>query len=302
MMNKMYKVSFFSYKGGSGRSTALINTIPFLAKELNATDEHPILLVDMDLDSTGLTYLLKQSEKYDLTIQDVLIDGVPGGNDGDSRIDEHPFFSRLAKVGRYFNREDAAVLLLPARPGKTTGKDGTNKNMTSDCISHMKKLKKLCDSYECRAIVFDSSAGDQETANASNIISDIIVCCMRPTTQFQEGTIGYFLRVGNMIRERNIIILPNAVSRENVRVDGFEYPMTARNEINDNFTERLKETGNIIHMDALAASRFGVPLVKRFLWKETILASLNQDALKDDEKEAIEMYKNIAKWIVEKGE
>ena len=105
-----------------------------------------------------------------------------------------------------------------------------------------------------------------------------------------------------MIRERNIIILPNAVSRENVRVDGFEYPMTARNEINDNFTERLKETGNIIHMDALAASRFGVPLVKRFLWKETILASLNQDALKDDEKEAIEMYKNIAKWIVEKGE
>ncbi len=48
--------AFYSYKGGSGRSTTCVNTILHLIKELKADPEHPILLVDSDLESAGLTY------------------------------------------------------------------------------------------------------------------------------------------------------------------------------------------------------------------------------------------------------
>ena len=100
----MYKISFFSYKGGSGRSSTLVNIIPFLVKELKADSSHPIILMDMDIDSTGLTYLLHQGDKIGsgLSIQRIMVDGVPGGNNFQKRLEEHQFFSNLLKVGSAF--------------------------------------------------------------------------------------------------------------------------------------------------------------------------------------------------------
>ena len=48
--------SFYSYKGGSGRTTTLLNTAKHLVKESGANPNNPILLVDADLESAGLTY------------------------------------------------------------------------------------------------------------------------------------------------------------------------------------------------------------------------------------------------------
>ena len=56
--------TFYSYKGGSGRSTTLINTIPHLIRELGATPEEPILLVDADLESAGITYYFDCASKF----------------------------------------------------------------------------------------------------------------------------------------------------------------------------------------------------------------------------------------------
>ena len=46
-------ISFNSYKGGACRTTTCYNTLPFLAKELGATSQQPILVFDVDLDSMG---------------------------------------------------------------------------------------------------------------------------------------------------------------------------------------------------------------------------------------------------------
>ena len=54
----MKKIAYFSYKGGAGRSSLAYNTIPLLADALNATAENPIVLIDLDVDSAGLTFLL----------------------------------------------------------------------------------------------------------------------------------------------------------------------------------------------------------------------------------------------------
>ena len=300
----MVKISFFSYKGGSGRSSTLVNTIPFLVKELNASSSCPIILLDMDIDSTGLTYLLQQGDKVSssITIQQVLVEGVPGGNNYQKKLEEHSFFSKLLKVGDKFKCEDGAVLLLPAAAGVSVGSDGTNKYMTNRDSGRIEKIIDICERYECAAIVFDSSSGDHDTANVSNSQADVIVCCMRPTIQFQEGTLDYFTRMRDIIRNRNVILLPNAVSKENVVVDDKVYPITAKNRIIDLFEKKFSFTGNTIHFDALTGARFGIPLVKRFLWKETILATLEQDKLAEDECEAIEMYQQVAKMICTYGQ
>ena len=55
---------FYSYKGGSGRSTTALNTINHLIKEIGASPEHPILLVDADLESAGATYFFGFENKF----------------------------------------------------------------------------------------------------------------------------------------------------------------------------------------------------------------------------------------------
>ena len=61
-MTKCY--TFYSYKGGSGRSTTSINTVKHLIDELGACKDHPILLVDSDLESAGLTYFFECEKKF----------------------------------------------------------------------------------------------------------------------------------------------------------------------------------------------------------------------------------------------
>lgn len=301
----MYKISFFSYKGGSGRSSALVNTVPFIARELKADSIHPIILVDMDMDSTGLTYLLHQEEavKNHLTIQKIMTEGIWGGNRYPTdKPQEHPFFASLIKVGHVFGLEDASVLLLPAEAGAAVGKDGSNKNISNCNSQQIEKVLQISERYRCAAVIFDSSAGDQETAVVSNSKAKVIVCCMRPTIQFQEGTMEYFNRMNQVIRNKHVILLPNAVSRDLIEVDGKKYPMTAKNRIISTFEERFADTGNIIHLDAFIGKNFGIPLVKRFLWQEAILATFPPEKLSDDEKEALEMYEYVAKLITKYGQ
>lgn len=69
-MSKFY--TFYSYKGGSGRSTTAINTVNHLISELGACKEHPILLVDCDLESAGLTYFFKCQSKFTHVFSDQL--------------------------------------------------------------------------------------------------------------------------------------------------------------------------------------------------------------------------------------
>ncbi len=56
--------TFYSYKGGSGRTTVLLNTVRHLVRDLKADSEHPILLVDADLESAGLTFYFETENKF----------------------------------------------------------------------------------------------------------------------------------------------------------------------------------------------------------------------------------------------
>ena len=105
--------TFYSYKGGSGRSTTLLNTTMHLAEILSASKEHPILLVDADIESAGLTYFFgcenKFSDRMHLTIHSesfinkaaAILEGVKCDNMFGNFID------------RLFSCDDIAARLMP---------------------------------------------------------------------------------------------------------------------------------------------------------------------------------------------
>ncbi|MDE7464746.1 MAG: hypothetical protein K2M48_06920, partial [Clostridiales bacterium] len=78
-------ISFNSYKGGACRTTTCYNTLPYLAKALNATSDEPLIVYDIDLDSMGLTSIfhadrLLSSEKMKYSAKHLFVDDENGIN------------------------------------------------------------------------------------------------------------------------------------------------------------------------------------------------------------------------------
>src|SRR5450830_2069389 len=54
-------VTFYSYKGGTGRTMALSNIAVLLARQQNATA--PVLMIDWDLEAPGLHHYFEQQQE-----------------------------------------------------------------------------------------------------------------------------------------------------------------------------------------------------------------------------------------------
>lgn len=303
----MKTISFFSYKGGAGRSTLAYNVIPILAAEhVKPTAESPIIVIDTDVDSCGMSYLVKAEKQVTETncIQALL--GNPFDTKSTRSIKDHPFLSQLIPVGNaYGYDENEAILLLPAKDNKTIGKDAKNNYAESGGFSYMESLKRfleICESrYDVPLVVFDSSVGNTALANISNEAATIIVCVMRPTTQFINGTRRYLLGVENdekMIRDKNIILVPNVIPQNEVAINGLRYPDSAISKIRNDFSEDFEESSsNKYHFDMLDRDEFGIPAVNRFMWIEDALYTKPKEDLNDNEKMALERYCKLAQII-----
>ena len=295
----MKLISCFSYKGGAGRSTLAINVIPFLAKELNASVKTPLILVDMDIDSCGLTYLLKLDSQGliddNCNVQRLFGDGGAIPRDGNTVVD-HDLFRYMCPVGEVFGYENEAILCLPAKPGAvlgTTNYDGSNQN----CSEFVDE----CEDCDCCGILFDSAVGDQLTAQWSNELSDYILCCMRPTQQFRRGTKTFFDQFDERTRRKKIIVIPNVVPTEALELvtDGTpcKYPEYAQNQIIENFATNISRKNNEYNMELVTGETFGIPKIDRFMWQEDILYNLALDELTPHEKLAKVQYGKIASII-----
>jgi len=298
----MLKISFFSYKGGAGRSTLALNVVPYMAEKLNATRDHPMILVDMDIDSAGLSFLLGQSKietvKNRLSVQSVfrnigVLNDVLGPNT--IPLEKHPFFSNLDPVGKELGLNvNESVLFLRASPGDYIKE--TNYDVGGTPLS---ALVRLCEKYGCKAIVFDTPAGDQITATMSIGESKKIVCCMRVTYQFQNGTIRYVTDKDKEYSEKEFIIVPNAVPREEILVDGKVYDLSfLKGRLLDAMSsEKIKS--NRVNVDMFSGALIGIPEVKRFKVKESVLRfSPNKSS---DEEEATERFIQLAEILCKGG-
>lgn len=306
----MKKISFFSYKGGAGRTTLTINVIPFLIERLQPTAQRPLIVVDMDIDSCGLTYLFdldKNPEKYSFfrdgdgagTVQEYFGSRGNVPQDDVEDITEHHAFRRLCKVGEYFGVDDASVLCLPALPGKPLGfgnsYDASDKNI--------KEFIELCEDFDCAGLVLDSAVGDQVTAKWCNAVANRIVCCLRPTKQFRDGTERFFKAFDEKYLQKNIIVVPNVVPTDVFEIENKDgtvnkYPAFAKNEISATFSRLNANNKNKYYMDVVSGPIFGVPKIDRFMWQESVL-KLKYDENNQFERDALKQYDLIAKLITE---
>ncbi|MFY9619757.1 MAG: hypothetical protein WAQ99_08080 [Pyrinomonadaceae bacterium] len=57
--------TLYSYKGGAGRTVCSANLVGSLAKEVGASQRAPLILMDLDLDSAGLTHMLDSYAEFE---------------------------------------------------------------------------------------------------------------------------------------------------------------------------------------------------------------------------------------------
>ncbi|MBO4983101.1 MAG: hypothetical protein J6D23_03500 [Clostridia bacterium] len=299
----MKKISYFSYKGGAGRSSIAYNTIPYLAKKLNATPKRPILVFDLDLDSAGLTFLLKKNgadiESYSL--QDALASNFSKVLNHPSRIDiaHHAIFQHCIPVGKCFgldNDSNSAILFVPTKRDEGLNRE-SNSNFAIGGVeeNRFKDIIRACEQFDFAGVIFDTPAGNQATAQWALELSDTVATCMRITYQFRIGTEEFLNNKLRNFSEKKFVIIPNAVPIDDIKIDGMSVSYDSiKKLIVDAFGE-IEINNNKVDLTMVGMDKdfFGVNEVKRFKIQEDILFKIAPEKLSDDEKKAIVAYKLI---------
>lgn len=283
----MRSISFFSYKGGAGRTTLAFNTIPYIIDELKPTPKNPIVLIDLDIDSKGMSFLLDRASAVN-TIQVLKNDIEPDFCDPKTvSIVRHPFFKSLAAVGSAFGmdeKDDAAVLFVSA---KATNSDNYYINNASNFDAAgigLNGLVELCERYDCKALIMDTPAGEQLASDAALYVSDTIVTVMRITKQFREGTLEFLKARSMRYEDKKFILVSNAVPRlEGVNakiLDNIFSKITAglsnlsdKNIIDIQFTIGKEEAINEVQLFKINEANLYLERIDRELTEDEIRAS-----------------------------
>lgn len=296
----MQVIDFYSYKGGAGRSVTTINTIPLLAREVQATKENPILLIDLDLDSAGSTYLLdkadvfKENKRLDI-VEYFTGPFLPMKKMVDNFI-EHPFLKHAVDVSENLGLSEGSVLFMGVNDSEVN-KD--YKIESNNIKKRLTMLKRVCKHYNFKAVVFDSASGNQEIAQLALSISTKIVTCMKATTQFRNGTFRYFnaLQKSKRFKENaEIIVLPVAIPKSEIYVAG---KLTYKEDSLNRIIENAKKLSNVnVSFDFINQESFGIPEIESFKWREKILhVYKDHNELQKDEHQAYKQYEKLARII-----
>lgn len=291
----MVNISFFSYKGGAGRTSLLFNTLPFLAEKLKATEKEPIIVIDLDLDSKGLSYLIEKNSGIN-AIQVLRGDNAIGFRQMGS-ITDHPFFSKLVPIGAMVGLNpnlDRSILFVSANAKEGANYLTENENNYDDGNISLSTLNKICRNFNCKAIVMDCPAGNQLTAEKSLTIAHKIVLTMRITRQFRKGSEEFLKEKSSEFTGKEYIVVPNAVPKAEGTVFNLQSIMDnigllAKNAIGD---------GCKLNLSLLENGRTGINEVNLFKFKEENLKKeSNERTLTEDETAAVKMYELLAEEL-----
>ena len=288
----MLKVSFFSYKGGAGRTSMLYNTVSYLAETLGATPENPIVLIDLDIDSKGLSYLLESDVQTDDKLNAIQIlkhsDAVT-----DIFMPKQEFFKMMIPVGSQFGLgsvNNRSVLFVTAHTQEMLNVNGNYNGPSIELESFARRLEK----FGCKALVMDNPAGGQLSADVALRISDKIVVVMRITKQFREGT-EEFLRKKKNYDNKEYIVVPNAVPSD----EGTIYSVAnIMNRIKGSLVAAAESQHDTVNTRMLEVE--GIHEVRLFKFEETNLCvKAKTDPLEEDEAAAAKKFKLLAKVIAD---
>lgn len=280
----MKVISFFSYKGGSGRTSLLYNTLPYLVEELGATPDEPIVVLDLDIDSKGLTYLFDCESNVNAF-------QVLKGDISDDVIRNSGSFARIGmKLGLDY-KDNGSVLFVSANPNEYASSLGGYDNYDGQSIS-LYYLERICYDSNCKAIIIDTPTGNQLSGDAALKISQKIVTVMRITKQFRKGTFDFLYEKSKRFSDKEFIIVPNAVPDFN----STEYDIDRYFEIIRKNTTECMNGNNKANLLMINDGELGINEVNLLKFEEKILANINNP--KPDEQSAINKYKKLAKELV----
>lgn len=272
-------ISFYSYKGGSGRSVATVNCIGYLAEKIEATPEKPLLVMDMDVDSAGITSIISKTREFaNINTSKLLKQEIILSND----IKRKQFMAALQDITQKVmgkQAEKGTVLFL--------GNDlkGAEKALSPRVIGPIKR--QLIKSFS--GIVMDSASGRQPAAHICYRMSNIIVCCCRLSPQHIWGTRFQLQHYREELKKNHIssqfILLPVAVPKTPDDKDLKIYMNKALGDL----AALAKRSSAVLIKD-------GVPEVESLKWQEFILRT--KERLAEDEKKAIGAYELLADTIV----
>lgn len=294
----MLNISFFSYKGGAGRTSLLYNTLPFLAEALRATPEEPIVVIDLDIDSKGMTYLIDRECDYNAV--QVLKGEIPHNRRTDFAIKSHPFLSKLIPIGEDVGLSadmNGAILFIPAPSDDSflgaNNADGQNISLN--------KIREICTALRCKALVMDTPTGSQLSGECALSISNKIVTTMRITTQFHKGTCEFFRKKAVGYSQKEFIVVPNAVPYSPMDENGnarYDIEKLMR-RISKNLSDTLIGSENRLNLSLLENGNYGIREVASFKFEELNLKRIQKKRqLVDDERLAIKMYEMLAEELV----
>ena len=340
----MLRVSFYSYKGGAGRSTTSWNTIQRLVNLLKPTAKEPFVIVDTDTESAGSTFLYKADDYFYKddpysSVQKRMTDNDDTNYTEASENEKEKFFKGMYPVGTFFGlpeAEEKSVLLIGANLHKNSAKNAvvSGDGVEEQIKNFQNNITRACEKCGAKALFFDSPSGTQFLARKSIQESEIVVCCMRPTNQFREGTRKQLINFvkndieNNKAGKRKYILTPTMVCfdpGQKFILGGEErvYPEKAKKEIKIEFgTENMLEDDDvkqtfkdIVMLDMLEPtpagikekcyaesedndSVYGIPEIKRFKWFEACLGKLSEGELSANDKAAINRYEYLAQTIL----
>ena len=318
----MLKISFFSYKGGSGRTTTLFNTLPFLANKLQASAEHPIVIFDMDYRSAGITILLSDGKTFDIENEDMAA-LTPGHKHSlQYLINSNPKCGRRLEdfkavfaesVGKRVGLDDNEAILLV----------GANMTYVMDTRKSEKDVVSILKYYldnallGASAVIFDSPSGTQVTANVSISRSDVVVCCMRPSYQFRQTTMKYLGAAVEQYAEsdtkKRFVLTMTAVPVKDMVIDGRYQISTSHQDVMDtvyvlNRNAWIKNPARskanpIVDTDMISdRNNLGIREIDRFKWNEKVnlytVKKEGKETLSENEEKALARYETLADIII----
>lgn len=322
-------IGFNSYKGGACRTTTCYNTVAYLCQKLQASEDKPLLIVDMDLDSMGLTKLLVDEtycpkDKFNNSFSaNSLFDKNHSLNkmlaeDGLDDVKNAEYFQGWGKVGQVFGLAPGSVLFLGADANAKTISDAVFEQLKDssplgDLIKYLFELPEDCHPV---GMIFDCAAGMQKTTQMVLSYVGTSVVCMRPTEQFRAGTLQYlkdsYKKIFDMRNcpegSRNVILVPTSVAPIAAEKGSDAYKKIAKlrqssfddiewmvNAIADACENHFALDACMV--DAENADNMGIPEVERLKWKENTPLIRLTDFLAD-EKHALDRYEKLAQAMV----
>jgi cellulose biosynthesis protein BcsQ len=280
-------VSMYSFKGGAGRTVCAANLAKPFAENLGATAQQPIVLLDMDVDSAGLTVLLEKHTHFEnarYTCSKLLTGEV---DLCDQEQIDGIFAQGMVDVSDQLGAEKGTIRFLGT---EIVGRRETT-YISQKAAERMLDFLDCCAKRRISGVLIDSASGRQETALVCHSIADVIVYCCRLSRQFIYGTSEQLKRHVEFCREETrplpaIVLLPVAVPEAKESLEPIR---------NQRIIELLKIERDLPQEMNFRVFESGIGEVQSFKWIESIL-HVRAD-LSPDETDALQAYLQVAHEI-----